>query len=241
MSYPKEFFAIQIEFAEKVAAVTGKSLGDTLLEYTSLYKRFGIENWNFNKDEAVWKKFLEELYASEDRAETAYIFQAVQDIEKITEEFFGCFRYEYREDMKDIRLHFSTHGKSGMLKKENVAERMKELKMLFADVTERYPTAKTVSGISWLFSIDACRRLFPQEFLESAQTIDWYRSMAVWGQFIDSSKNSKTDLGEKFRHCFQRKTNLEDLLQCFPYKVLSVSAPIENFYTFYKIYAPSCT
>ncbi|MBP6879578.1 MAG: hypothetical protein KBF62_00905 [Candidatus Pacebacteria bacterium] len=235
MNYSKEFFKIQIEFAEKIASITGKSIEGVLLEYTCLYKRFGIQNWSFNKNELVWQEFLKEFRISKNKTSTVYEFQIKHAENKSEKEvFFGCFRYEYSADEKDVRIHFSSHGESGSLGKANIEKRKEDLRLMCVDIKNKYPETKTISGISWLFNIDACKRIFPPRFTDNAKVLEWYRSLAIWGQFSDSKGNIRPETAEKFKICFLKQGNLSDLLSCFPYKVLAPSTKIENFYKFYE-------
>ncbi len=236
MNYSKEFFEIQIEFAQKIASITGKSIEDVLLEYTCLYKRFGIQNWNFDKNEIVWQEFLKEFHKSKNKTNAVYEFQIKHAKNKSEKEiFFGCFRYEYSADKKDARIHFSSHGESGSLGKANTEKRKEDLRLMCVDIKNKHPEARTISAISWLFNIDACKRIFPPRFTENIEILEWYKSLAIWGQFLDSKGNIRPETTKRFKTCYLKQDNLSDLLYCFPYKVLSVSSNIEIFYNFYEI------
>lgn len=56
--YPSRYFALQLTYAEKVAAVLGWPLDDVLLEYTAMYKILGIEG-GFDAGQPVWQDALQ--------------------------------------------------------------------------------------------------------------------------------------------------------------------------------------
>ena len=45
MTYAKAFLDLQLQFAERVTALSGLPLARALLEYTNLYIRFGLGRW----------------------------------------------------------------------------------------------------------------------------------------------------------------------------------------------------
>lgn len=73
MVYRKDFFDLQLQFAHKVAEISGLSFARTLMDYTNLYVRFGLGR-EFNPDHPVWQSYLSGLQESSDRAEWTYRF-----------------------------------------------------------------------------------------------------------------------------------------------------------------------
>ena len=151
---------------------------------------------------------------------------------------FGCFSYEYEKDENYIQLHFRNTDlpEPGALSKERIAERQKELKKMFREIKQAYPQAKTVCGFSWLYNLQAYNRLFPIEYVKTARPVAyWFKSTALWGQFLDSAGKVKYDLAQSFLNKMEAQTSLKDLTACFPLPLLEVEAEIDYFYKFYAI------
>ena len=91
-------------------------------------------------------------------------------------------------------------------------------------------------GASWLYNLDAYRRLFPVLYLATAQVIDHrFQHMPLWGQFLDRHGDIKKTMTSPFLGRLERQLSLDSLDQCFPFQVLSVEASVREFYDFYGI------
>ena len=91
-------------------------------------------------------------------------------------------------------------------------------------------------GASWLYNIEAYRRLFPATYLSTAHPIDGrFRRMPLWGQFVDRQGDVRVATAREFRARLGRQTVLDGLDQCFPYQVLALDAPVRDFYEWYKV------
>ena len=142
MPYSKDYFELQLKFCQKVSALTGQKLEDTLLEYSSFYKTFRIEGWEFDRDNPIWQEFLNKIAATNDILEEIYSFYLEQIKlrgEKSEKQMFGCFSYEYEKDESYIQLHFRNTDppEPGALSKEKITERRKELKKMFQEIKDR--------------------------------------------------------------------------------------------------------
>lgn len=93
-----------------------------------------------------------------------------------------------------------------------------------------------VVGASWLYNLDAYRRLFPEPYLTTAHVIHGrFRHMPLWGQFVNRHVQIRESMARPFRERLGRQSSLEGLDQCFPLQVLSVEAPVREFYEFYGV------
>src|SRR6266498_1106241 len=108
MKYPKDFFALQISFAQKVAEVRNISLEDALLLNTGFYKYFNIDNWDFDQNNPIWQEYLSLIQNCDDMVGKSYQFYL--DRNSISKEpqhpSFGCFSYEYEKDDNAVQIHF---------------------------------------------------------------------------------------------------------------------------------------
>jgi hypothetical protein len=100
--------------------------------------------------------------------------------------------------------------------------------------TERQPLQ--VIGASWLYHLEAYRRLFPPSYLATAHVIDpRFRHMPLWGQFLDRHGEVKEHMTRQFLERLERQSRVDGLAHCFPFQVLSVNASVLEFYDFYGI------
>jgi len=236
--YGKAFFDLQLQFADTVTILSGLPLARVLLEYTNLYVRFGLGR-DFDPADPVWREYLAGLQDTKDSREWTYRFYLARPevAPPATVAAFGCFSYS-RLSGDRIRLHFrnaETDGHSP-LAIERRAHRLADLAALFEHVKRTQHEPLRVIGASWLYNLDAYRRLFPSPYLATAHVIhDRFRHMPLWGQFLDRHGEIKERMTRQFLARLERQSSLEGLDQCFPLQVLAVEAPAQEFYDFYGI------
>ena len=71
--YGRAFFALQVELARAVAALTGRPLGQALLDYTNLYVRFGLGR-AFDPAHPGWQEYVAGLDRGADLDAWTYAF-----------------------------------------------------------------------------------------------------------------------------------------------------------------------
>ncbi len=59
--------------------------------------------------------------------------------------------------------------------------------------------------------------------------------MPLWGQFVNRRGEIKTDMARQLLDRLGRQSSLEGLDRCFPLQVLTVEAPVQEFYAFYGV------
>jgi hypothetical protein len=67
------------------------------------------------------------------------------------------------------------------------------------------------------------------------EEIPFPRTSGIWGQFINSDGVINEQMEYSFRHQVNAVNSIEELLECFDFKILFASAPIENFYRQFAI------
>jgi len=236
--YAKAFFDLQLQFADKVAVLSGLPLARGLLEYTNLYIRFGLGR-GFDPAHPAWQEYLAGL-RDNDIGEWTYSFSLKRPDAMAAPGVvatFGCFSYA-RLSGERIRLHFQNAEADGHspLAIERVSRRLAELAALFEHVRRTLRQPLQVVGASWLYNLDAYRRLFPGSYLATAHvTGHRFQHMPLWGQFLDRYGAVKENMTHQFRERLERQSSLDSLDQCFPFQALSVDAPVEDFYDFYGV------
>jgi hypothetical protein len=153
---------------------------------------------------------------------------------------FGCFRCEAPDARGHVRIHFGARGSEddvGPLDRSKVARRRAELTAMTAFVASRYPDAKAVDGGSWLYHLDAYRRLFPRVFAKSRMPLEGPRSVhgsSSWGQLVDFRGRVKPAMREAF---LARLADLdpEQPWLAFPLQVLMTTATFAAFRAEYGV------
>ena len=107
---------------------------------------------------------------------------------------------------------------------------------MFRQVKTQYPQARGVIGRSWLYNLEAYRRLFPPAFTEQPAPLpNDYHSLGLWGQFVDRRGRVKPDLAAQFHERVAASDDLDQLAACFPLPMLRVGCSIGAFYRHYEI------
>jgi len=73
VTYARAFFDLQLQFAHKVALLSGLPLARALLEYTNLYARFGLGR-DFDPAHPTWREYLAGLRDPNEYREWTYRF-----------------------------------------------------------------------------------------------------------------------------------------------------------------------
>ncbi len=234
------FFDLQLHFASHVARINDLNFEEALLSFTNIYLQ--CIGRSFDPADPTWLTYLKGLRHTSDKALWTASFYESQK-EPTPPSAYGCFRYTYLADEQTIRLHFSNVDSSGYgsLSKERIMVRLKELKTLFTDVKKQYPEAQRVQGASWLYNIDAYKRLFPSQYThenEMGKRDEEFQYLALWGQFLQRDGQVREPQAHSFLSCCSMQQTLEGLVRCFPYQVLEPSCSIASFYEFYEGITP---
>ncbi|MGO8946518.1 MAG: hypothetical protein ACLQUY_02400 [Ktedonobacterales bacterium] len=235
MELAKDFFQLQLSFAERVAQITQSPVDEMLLAYTTFYLSFDLGR-SFDPADPIWQAYLEGLRRTSDPAEWTFAFYQRRRTD-FTADFYGCFYYSYIADEQTIRIHFINRESSQLsaLSPARREVRVRELASMFAAVRVTLPEAKTVRGGSWLYHLDAYRRLFPPEYVQNPQPLDdEFAFMALWGQFLTRDGQLREPAAASFLDCVQEQTTLAGLKRCFAYQVLRPESAIDHFYRFYE-------
>jgi hypothetical protein len=231
------FFDLQFRFARRVMDLSGLPRARALLEYTNLYARFGLGR-DFDPANPTWREYLAGLEEAGDDREWTYRFYLARPDRMAapgTVATFGCFSYSRSGDDR-IRLHFrnaETDGRSP-LSSERLGQRLGELGALCAHVERTLGPAARVVGASWLYNLDAYRRLFPAPYLAAARVLRGrFQHMPLWGQFLDRHGEIREEMARRFLERLDRHASTDDLDGCFPLPVLAVEATVRDFRDFY--------
>ncbi len=240
--YPKGFFEVQLAFARKVAEVTQRPFEDAVLHFTAMYRILGLD-WSADPAHPVWQKYVQVLHQDiEKGAEGTYQFYHAMSgsIPHMSEQqHWGCFAYDYLSDQHTVKIHFSNQDftEYGALSHQRQDVRKAELKAMFTVIHEERLDAEMVIGSSWLYNLEAYKRLFPAKYGQSAKAAVRvpYLGRGLWGQFLNHEWQVNEQRAEVFLQRVETATNMEQCDQAFPYQLLLPRAPISLFYQFYNI------
>ena len=133
-----------------------------------------------------------------------------------------------------VRIHFNPVDVAdgvGPLHASKLARRRAEVKEMVQHVVAAYPEAQSLRGMSWLYNLEAYRRIFPAAYTAEAAIITGgirYEGMSSWGQFLDHRGGVKPNLVESFR---ARLPDLDPdaLWLSFPLPARLAEAPLAAF------------
>ncbi len=239
MVFAKDFFDLQFSFAERVRDLSGMPLGIALLEYTNLYARFGLGR-DFNAEHESWQTYLAGLRRAANGREWTYRFYLREPEAKTTPAVvatFGCFSYALPGG-NHVRLHFrdTEAEECSPLGAARIDQRRAELCALFAHLKPSVNEDIPVVGASWLYNLEAYRRLFPAGYASTTRRIrDGFRSMALWGQFLNRRGNVRESMAGPFSAALSQSSNLGRVGECFGFQALTARAPARQFYDFYEV------
>ncbi len=235
-----DYVDLQIRFAERVAQLSALPLAEALLRYTNFYRRMGFGVPGSDTPPAIWRDMVAGVDAlahdaRRDRIFHTLVAQGDGSTVLLPGRFpFGCFACEPPNAEGMVRIHFGNrvaNDKVGPLHASRMGERRAELTAMFGWLANEYPGAQRVDGGSWLYNLDAYRRLFPPEFAASRSPRNgppYLHGMSTWGQFVDFRGNIRPDVRDHFL------ANLSELdmtapHRVFPYQVFFTTAPFDAF------------
>jgi len=240
-----DYFELQLRFAECIAGRASMAIDEAVTRYTNLHRRFGLGVIGDAPPSADWTRYvrrLTQLGSAGERLAWTQVFYVTcpEEAPSPGQTAFGCFSCEAPNEEGAIRIHFNNNkGEAGQgpLSRSNAPLRIDELRAMFAFIRQAYPAAKSVNGASWLYNIEAYRRLFPPDYAASRRLPKGpvrLTGTSNWGQFLDHRGSVKPDLRRQFLD------NLETLdvdapWRAFPLPSLRTRAPMESFYGFYGV------
>lgn len=237
------YFEVQLRLAERLAERRGQPLGEAALFCTTLHRRFG-----FGRPELAvapaWADYARGLERAASGAErldwTLAVFAARPDEPPpVGHVVFGCFSFEPPNADGMVRIHFNNRDSTdgiGPLAAAKAPARRAELARLSACLRRDHPSAVGIAGGSWLYNLQAYRRLFPPAYAESRARPARLRltGTSSWGQFLDHAGRIKPDLRQAFLDNLER-VDPDAPWRAFPLHALSAWAPVEVFYDFYGV------
>lgn len=242
-AYPdlREYVGLQLRFAEAMAGRTGRAIDDCVLHYTNIHRRLGLGTPGAGGGEPGWAEFAAPLAELSAEARIDYCATALADAADGSAILlpgrvaFGCFACEPPNAEGMVRLHFGLreHGlEVGPLHHTRIAARRAELTAMIDWLSREHgETVRRIDGGSWLYNIEAYRRLFPPAFAASRVEGNgprYLHGLSTWGQFIDHRGVVRPEIREAFLAALPG-LDIAAPHRVFPLQVLYTSAPFDVF------------
>ena len=241
MRLHRPYFELQARFAARVAIVEGLDFGEACRLHTAFYalardNDAGVtpERNDFDPAHPAWVEFLQAIDGGADPVDVVYDAYLAGDAQENTGG--RCFTFEYWPDDRLVRIHFANNGAGTGLRPSTVPDRLEELRDIFATVAREHPEASVVRGTSWLYHLDAYRRLFPPSFIAGLHSVGHpHQFAALWAQFIDRHGAVKPSLAEPFLAEVEAAEDLTAIDAAFPHDVLAATGDVTTFYDHFRI------
>ena len=230
----EDYFSLQLKFATHYAAKAAVPLDVAIDRCTNLRRRLNL--WG-DTGASRWKLFLNKVKSAvDDRVEQVALCADFQQSLSYIEvkRSFGCFSYDPPDAYGTLRIHFVAPDgiNSSPLAIENSSARRADLQELISHVQRTEPCATTVRGVSWLYNLQAYKRLFPTAYSASVQSA-WFplhlNGSSTWGQVLNWRQEVKPDVRDQL---LVRLNDMEVATPwlVFPLQALVATSQIEVFY-----------
>lgn len=206
----RDYFDLQLRFAQTVADIAALPLSDTVAHYTNFHRRFGLGRLHGPPCSTEWSRYIDQLSRSQTHEQRVawtqmFFLQSPEESPPTNQYHFGCFSCDPPNEAGFVRIHFSNQDNSGgtsSLKYTKIESRKRELRDMLTFIKSAYPSAEGVRGGSWLYHLQAYRRLFPTPYAESRTILKQgirFDGTSSWGQFLDHQEHIKPNLRDRFQ------------------------------------------
>jgi hypothetical protein len=235
-----DYFELQLRLAALMAERTDRPFAEAVRYFTNFHLRFGFGDPDAGLAPG-WPDYIEHLSdLSNLDARLAwtrdFFISAPEETPPVGRSLFGAFRYDAPDEHGVIRIHFGNRDGDGTspIARTKIARRKADLAAMFADIAKRHPDAECIRGNSWLYHLEAYRRLFPPAYGASVRPAVRARlsGTSSWGQFLKHDEAINAERRDTFM------ANLDYLdpaapWRSFPLPVLTAEAPLKVFTDFY--------
>ncbi|MDB6002642.1 MAG: hypothetical protein JWP52_4341, partial [Rhizobacter sp.] len=114
----------------------------------------------------------------------------------------------------------------------SIAARLNELRAMFSHVRRTERHVASVRGVSWLYNLDAYKRLFPPSYAASVQA-PWFplhlNGSSTWGQVLNWRQEVKPAVRDAVLARLPAM-KITGPWECFPHQALVATSDVEAFY-----------
>jgi len=236
MHLTKEYVDLQVRFVKKLCEIDKAPFDLYFMIYADAPNmlRMDFKIWHPNLPD--FREFSNLLVNSTDYTTTIYDF-AIKKLGEIPRDpFKSPYGFFYRNILKSaFILEMHTQYDEPILGIHPLDHRRFEetkgnLYTMMKEAKEKFPNLTWVTGNSWLYNIEAYRRLFPKEYLDTGKfNTHSFHGLGLWGQFLNKGLQIKKDVAEEFYKKLDVAQTFEQAMEAFPYMVIGLKAPIDCF------------
>jgi hypothetical protein len=222
----RAFFAIQRRFAERWAAVSGVPLDEAYLECTTWYRQAAGLGRDFDAEHPAWRRLMGELAESRDPDAVVHAWAVAHERPMAGGPVLD---FVWLADERTVRLHFLAERRPAErpLSDANLPVRRQELRDLVHRAMEEHPDAEWLRGRSWLYGLEAYRRIFPPIFLDGcAPEPPDLQFLAIWGQLLDRRWHTREEVASRLRAAIDAASDIGELEKAFPIPMWETRAPL---------------
>lgn len=229
----EDYFSLQLSVAAHYASAADVPFGAAIDRCTNLRRRLNL--WGPDGG-ARWNAFLDEANSlPNDHAATLSLCMKLHERQAGIDagRSFGCFSFDPPDAAGVLRIHFVPPENTSVspLASENAQARMSELRDLFLHV-KRTEHVVSVRGVSWLYNIDAYKRLFPRSYTASIRAASFplhLNGSSTWGQVLNWRQSVKRAMREALLARLPTM-QVDTPWKIFPYQALVAQSSIDAFY-----------
>ncbi|MFA6518667.1 MAG: hypothetical protein WCV93_03425 [Candidatus Shapirobacteria bacterium] len=257
--YSKGYFQAQTSFADRVLQLgLSPDIQSSILNYTVIYRHLVGRNPSSKGSDPKWIEFAKGLSEDQDTTDQTWQFYTRQPhsiyndkSNQFEGEYFGSFVQKLAIDRptgdQKVEIHF-VNQRRGQPKsdfsRQFTSDRIQDLTRLFQSVRNRIQNnnsfnPKWVTLVSWMNSFPGVIASLPSAFVDNATTVRPpelnFRSNSLWGQFLSNDGGVNIERYRQFQESLPKANDLNQLVDCFPLRVLSFRSPMEIFFDHYGI------
>lgn len=232
----QDYFELQLRFAARHAALTGAPFTEAVARCTNIRRRLGL--WG-PAGEAPWASFLGAIQGCLTLGDILGIAMDAHDsAPRQSPSRFGCFTFDPPDPQGCLRLHFmpeERHRQASPLAETKLPERRAELQALFTEVRRLYPEVREVRGLSWLYHVQAYKRLFPGRYVASVApptAAIHMNGSSTWGQVLDHRHRVRPGIGERVLAALGSST-MDAPWRAFPLQPLAAAGAADDFFEWF--------
>jgi len=221
----RTFFAVQRRFAERWAALASVPIETAFLECTTWYRQAAGLGREFDPHHPRWQELVS---AVRDAADPDGVVRAAA-VRNEPEVLPGpVLDWTWEADDRSVRLNFlgerSLDGHP--LSRRQLPKRQRELRDLVRSAASDHSDAAWLRGRSWLYSIHAYRRIFPDEFIAGLKPrAPDLQFLACWGQLLDGAWRTRSGVATALLRAVDLANTTDDLEAAFPYRMQQTRIP----------------
>jgi hypothetical protein len=224
----RAYFAVQRRFAERWAALASVPIETAYLECTTWYLQAAGLGREFDPDHPTWQKLVGEVDAAADPDGVVRAAAVRNEPEVLPGPILD---WSWEAEDREVRIQFlgERSSEGHPLAQRHLPERQRELRDLVRRAALEHPDAAWLRGRSWLYSIEAYRRIFPDVFIAGLEPHEPdLQFLACWGQLLDGGWRTRTDVASALLRRVENASTTDELEAAFPYAMQQSRVPFSS-------------